>query len=309
DRPVSWKRWSSVAIVLLALAWRLVWLDGKPPHFDEGVNGAFVDAMTRTGFYHYEPGNFHGPLHFYLLFVAQTLFGRHAWALRLPVALISTGCVAMMLLFRPYFGRRACQLAALAMALSPGMVFYGRYAIHESALMLFLLLTAWGTMGLWKSGERRFLWAAALGITGAVLTKETYVVHLVALLLTLPALFSLELFSKSAPLSFARRQWNPADCSPIALVCGGLILFFYTGGFLDWSSLPGLWETFKLWFATGHGAAPWHEKPWYYWLELLARYEWPALLGLVAAILVVSPGRQRLTRALAIYGIGALTAY
>ena len=48
----------------------------KPPHFDEGVNGWFVDQMTQTGFYHYDPTNYHGPFHFYVLFLAQTLLGQ-----------------------------------------------------------------------------------------------------------------------------------------------------------------------------------------------------------------------------------------
>ncbi|MDB6155954.1 MAG: putative rane-bound mannosyltransferase [Chthoniobacteraceae bacterium] len=305
----KWEPWIWGVIITTALVWRVVWLDGKPPHFDEGVNGAFVDGMTRQGFYSYDPGNFHGPLHFYILFVAQTLLGRHNWVLRLPVALISTGCVAMLFLFRPYFGRRACQIAALSMALSPAMVFYGRYAIHESSLLLFLMWAVLGILGLWRSGQKRFLWATALGITGTILTKETYVIHVVAALLTLPALLLLELVSKSAPLPFTRPQWNRFDFTTIAWVCAALILFFYTGGFLDWPSLPGLWETYRLWFATGNGAAPWHEKPWYYWIELLARYEWPALVGLAASLFVIAPGRSRPGRALAICGLGTLAAY
>src|SRR5438046_319859 len=118
-------RWISAAIVALAFALRVMWLDLKPAHFDEGVNGWFVDAMTRQGYFAYDPTNFHGPLHFYVLFVSQTLFGRSIWALRMPLVLVSTGCVAMMFAFRPWFGARACQLAALAMAVSPGFIFYG----------------------------------------------------------------------------------------------------------------------------------------------------------------------------------------
>src|SRR3954468_18176016 len=79
--------WAEIAIIVAALALRLLCLEMKPPHFDEGVNGWFVDRMTEQGFYEYDPTNFHGPLHFYVIFLAQTLLGRHAWALRLPVAL------------------------------------------------------------------------------------------------------------------------------------------------------------------------------------------------------------------------------
>src|SRR5271170_2547157 len=106
-------------ILVLAFALRLVWLDLKPAHFDEGVNGWFVDKITHEGFYHYDPTNFHGPLHFYALFVAQTLFGRSIWVLRMPIVLLSTACVGLVLAFRRYFGESVCQLAALAMAVSP----------------------------------------------------------------------------------------------------------------------------------------------------------------------------------------------
>ena len=103
----------AAGILLIALVLRVLWLEDKPPHFDEGVNGYFVDQITRTGFYHYDPTNFHGPLHFYCLFVSQTLLGRAAWVLRLPVALLSTACVGLLLGLRPYVGNRASLLAAL----------------------------------------------------------------------------------------------------------------------------------------------------------------------------------------------------
>ena len=56
-------------IVALAAFLRLLLLGIKPPHFDEGINGWFVDQMTKNGFYRYDPTNYHGPLHFYILFL------------------------------------------------------------------------------------------------------------------------------------------------------------------------------------------------------------------------------------------------
>ena len=75
----EWRKlpWIEIGILLLAAVLRIVLLDIKPPHFDEGINGWFVDQMVRNGFYHYDPTNYHGPLHFYALFISQTLFGRN----------------------------------------------------------------------------------------------------------------------------------------------------------------------------------------------------------------------------------------
>src|SRR5215470_18670433 len=130
----NWMFW---LILGLATVLRVLFLDIKPPHFDEGINGWFVDQMVKDGFYRYDPTNYHGPLHFYILFVSQTLFGRNVWALRLPVVLVSIACVWVALKFEPLVGKNVSRIAALAMAVSPGFVFYGRYAIHEVWLQFF----------------------------------------------------------------------------------------------------------------------------------------------------------------------------
>src|SRR5213078_3869626 len=115
--------WTPWLIIGLAAFLRFLLLGMKPPHFDEGINGWFVDQMLRNGFYKYDPTNYHGPLHFYVLFLSQTLFGRNLWALRLPVVLVSISCVWLTLKFEPFIGRTVSRLAALAMAVSPGFVF------------------------------------------------------------------------------------------------------------------------------------------------------------------------------------------
>ena len=74
-------------ILALAAFLRFFLLGIKPPHFDEGINGWFVDQVMKNGFYRYDPTNYHGPLHFYVLLLSQSLFGRNLWAIRLPVVL------------------------------------------------------------------------------------------------------------------------------------------------------------------------------------------------------------------------------
>jgi uncharacterized protein (TIGR03663 family) len=281
--------WPAIAILALAAIARLTLLSIKPPHFDEGVNGWFVDQMTHTGFYHYDPTNYHGPLHFYILFLAQTLLGRHIWALRLPLVFAGIAAVYLTLKFDRFIGRNASRWAALAMAISPGCVFYSRYAIHEYWLVLSLMLCAWGIAGLWTDGARRYFWAIVFGVTGAVLTKETYFIHFGCALLTLPSVWLLGRLSPapgSTPLP--RQQWT-IDRDILLGIAFFLfaVIFFYSGTFLDPASLKGLYQTYHAWAktgATGNG----HEKPWYYWLQLIGRYEWPTAIGLILASLWMS---------------------
>src|SRR5436309_1392733 len=120
------------------------------------------------------------------------------------------------------------------MAISPGMIFYGRYAIHETWLVFFLMLTAWGLPSLWRFGERPYLWIVALGVTGLILIKETYVVHLIAFILAMPCLVAYEQLVPSAGWPFGVWKISRRDWLAVAGVSLGLIVFFYSGGFLDW---------------------------------------------------------------------------
>src|SRR5438270_1645564 len=180
---IDWTPW---LIVGLGAFLRFFLLGIKPPHFDEGINGWFVDQMVENGFYRYDPTNYHGPLHFYILFVCQTLLGRNIWALRLPVVLASIFSIHLTMKFEPFVGRNISRLAALAMAVSPGFVFYGRYSIHEVWLLLFSMLFILGLLGLWKLGTTGHLWCVGMGIAGMILTKETYIIHVGCVLAAFP---------------------------------------------------------------------------------------------------------------------------
>jgi uncharacterized protein (TIGR03663 family) len=221
------------------------------------------------------------------------------------------------------------------MAVSPAAVFYGRYAIHESWLVFFLLLSVWGLAGMWKYGTKQYLWALCMGFTGAVLTKETYIIHLTCFIL---AAVCCDLLTKLRPskdgLPPAKQIWSSKDLILCLVVSAGLIVFFYSGTFLHWKSLKGLYQTFAAWSRTGqegHG----HEKTDYdvilhvgtyvrplrihlghltisanyYWLSLIWTYEWPALLGIFGSLFCISRSIPLLLKYLAIYGLGTLIAY
>ena len=306
------------AILFLGAALRLWDLDLKPAHFDEGINGWFVDQMRASGFYRYDPENYHGPVYFYGLFVFLTLFGRNLWALRLPAALASIGTLWMALRFERFFGSTAARFGALALAVSPAAVFYGRYAIHESWLVLALMLTTWGLLGLWKEGTRRDLIVTFAGVTLLFLVKETAVIHLGCFLVAAGCLwFWQKIVPSKPPMKFAARRWNGSDliwCYGLALLT---VVFFYSGTFLNWSGVEDFFKAYIKWFHTGTGDGG-HVKGEYqighlsllnyYWIALMARYEWPALLGLFFAIRLAWPAPAQ-QRYLAITAVGVLIAY
>lgn len=322
-----------VLILLVAAVVRVAFLDIKPPHFDEGINGWFCDQMARNGYYAYDPTNYHGPLHFYVLFFSLKLLGRNLWALRIPVVLASLLATFWIFLFRPFFGRTICCLAAFGMAISPGFIFYDRYSIHESWMVLFLIVTFWGILGIWTTREPKYFWGLLMGLTGMILTKETYIIHVAAF--AAAGLFAL-IWSRLGREPQENRSIGKLPGRHIAaamLVGFSLIIFFYSGNFRNWSGLAGLYETFLPWTKTGIDAAG-HGKPdfdlfpllppflvkmpilggfanlklnWY-WVRLLLQYEWFALAGLLFSVRFFFGGQPAL-RYLAFYGLAALFAY
>ena len=302
------QRWSSIFIVVLAFAFRVAALDLRPAHFDEGVNGSFIDGMRTEGCYRYDPANYHGPLHFYTLFAGQQLFGRSLWVLRMPTVLIGTATIALMLAFRRFLPWRAVWIGALAATISPALVFYSRYAIHETWLPFFTLLAVYGGFGIVRrDGRIRDLWAFGAGLAGMVLTKETYLVHWIAAALALVATHGLDWL---APLTPRAQRPRPADLfsgrsldsaaavvprtayftnrqiATVTFTCIAAVLLFQSGFGMSWPGVTGLFDTFRLMVAKGTTAEVGHNKEFFYWLKLMASYEWPALLGLAAAPLL-----------------------
>ncbi len=243
--------WVPWAIMGLAVFLRFFLLGMKPPHFDEGINGWFVDQVVKNGFYKYDPTNYHGPLHFYVLLLFQTLFGRNLWALRLPVVLVSIGSLWLIFKFEPLVGRNVSRIAALAMAISPGFVFYGRYAIHEVWLQLFSTMFILGLLGLWKFGRLNYLWYAGMGLTGMILTKETYAIHLACAILAIPTLAVSYALSRVPDAKPAKQTWTWIDLAMVLGVGAAAIIFFYSGTFLNWDGVRGLYLAFKAWTETG----------------------------------------------------------
>src|SRR5215469_13274735 len=320
--------WAPWLILGLAAFLRLFLLGIKPPHFDEGINGWFVDQVMKNGFYRYDPTNYHGPLHFYVLLLFQSLFGRNVWALRLPVVLVGIAGVWLALKFEPFVGKNVSRIAALAMAVSPGFVFYSRYAIHEVWLQLFSMMFILGLLGLWRRGTLTCLWLAGVGLTGMVLTKETYAIHVACALLAIPTLAVSNYLNRVPDVKPAKQIWSWIDLIMILIVGAFAVIFFYSGTFFNWNGVKGLYLAFKAWSETG-AAGHGHEKAWDYWVGLMMPhfeikradffgYELPMLVGLILSFILgigilfrrkFSQKFNLSLRYLAIYGVGSLVAY
>ena len=300
--------WQLIAILLVASFFHFSLLNVRPPHHDEGVFGFFVDGIRDNGFYRYDPTNYHGPLHYYVLFFFQTLFGRNIWALRLPDALISILTVYWVTKFSPFLGRRISLISALAVALSPGFIYFGGFAFQEAFLVFYTILVLWGILGLCFHGTKKYLWAIGIGFTLMFLTKETYLIHIGCFIIAWFCLLFFEKFSPSAPFTMAKQSWTTKDLMWVVITFFVLVVFFYSGNFFNLDGLRGLLQTYTAWYKTGVKGSG-HDKPFWYWFGLFSRYEQIALLGFVMSIRYLRTNSSKWVRYIVIFGIGVFLAY
>ena len=143
DRPRDWV-WFLCCGVITALAVfvRFFGLGLRPLHHDEGVNGFFLTSLFRDGVYKYDPANYHGPTLYYLTLPFVKLFGLETLPVRWSVAIWGVLIVVLAFFLRRYIGRIGSLFAALFLALSPGMVYFSRYFIHEIFFVFLALALA-----------------------------------------------------------------------------------------------------------------------------------------------------------------------
>ncbi|CAN5297898.1 hypothetical protein BH10ACI1_BH10ACI1_11500 [soil metagenome] len=124
-------------ITAIAAFLRFFWLELKPLHHDEGVNGYFLTTLFRDGVYKYDPANYHGPDLYYIALGFSKVFGLNTIAIRSSVAIFGVLTVFLAFFLKKYIGKTGSLAAAMFLALSPGMVYISRYFIHEMLFVFF----------------------------------------------------------------------------------------------------------------------------------------------------------------------------
>jgi len=263
-----------VLMAVGALVIRLPRLDERPMHPDEAVQAArFRDLWWRGG-YVYDPNEFHGPTLTYCTVPMAWAAAPEAFAdtteatYRVVPVLFGVGVILLLGLIRDAVGRAAVLCAGLLTALSPAMVFYSRYYIHETLLVFFTLaviVTGWRYV---RSG--RLIWCLAAGTCVGLVqaTKETSVLAFAAMViaLALTALWNRILPAASSGERVRIRWWHLAAGVAVAvLVAVTFLSSFFT-------NLRGPIDgvlTYLPWISRAGGESP-HIHPWYFYLRMLA---------------------------------------
>ena len=145
-------------------------------HADEAVQAVRSRNLWLKGEYRYDPDEFHGPTLNYATLPSLWLQRARSFSetdettYRLVPVVFGAAMALLLLLVGDGLGRLAAVWAALFLAVSPAMVFYSRYYIHET-LLVFFSLAALGCRVALRADTGRaapWFWCIAAGAADGV---------------------------------------------------------------------------------------------------------------------------------------------
>jgi uncharacterized protein (TIGR03663 family) len=310
--------------IVVAAALRFPALASRPMHADEAIHADKLGTLLEGGGYAYDPAQYHGPTLYYLTLPVAWARGERTYAaidettLRVVPAALGVLLVAAHLAASRFLGLAAAAVAALLAAISPAMVFYSRYYIHEVPLVLFsfgALLAAWRYLEA-PGSVPAVLGGLFAGLAFA--TKETAVLALGALALAGTLVVAFERPSERPRFRGAGRHLAFAVLAALIVVSVLFSAFFrHTSGIGDFL------RAYRAYSARAIGGEG-HVHPWSYYLGLLAHFEAPgapfwtegivlalALVGGIAAWTGAGPAGmdRRAVRVLALSTVFTIVLY
>ncbi len=280
-----------VAVLALALAFRLADPFARPMHHDEANQAVRFGELLETGEYRYDPRDHHGPTLYYLTLPfawargQRTLSALDERTVRMVPAVFGAGLILLFLLLSRGIGRPAVAIAAALAAVSPVLTYYSRFYIQEPLFVFFILafLIAIGRYAL-RPGVAPAVWAGGLaGMAHA--TKETWLVVLV------PAVAACALAAIATREARDRPRVGPRARAlhGLAAVGAALVpaLLLYSSFLRNPAGLVDSVTAFSIYFERGIEPGG-HGEPWFSYLRTLA---WSSSGGLVftdAVVLVLA---------------------
>lgn len=260
---------------LLILAWigvfvtasflRFDELAERPMHADEATGARIMAKRMEGQGGEFNPKHYHGPLLADLTAPVCRVRGESSWAelskgsLRFVTASAGLLVVLVPSLWRRKLGDVSALAAAGLLATSPLLVYFSRMFIHESLLVLCGALL----MGLVLAFPRWGLPGVVLGLMFAA--KESFAISVLAwgAAVGLLLLQDCRSLSKESVIGWIKQHGKGLAISAGAAAFTALLC--YTHGF---THLKGAVDAVKTYFV--YETVSGHDKPWNYYLELLA---------------------------------------
>lgn len=176
-----WQWVTLILVIITGISLRWIELDTRPYHHDESQHamfGKYFYDFPEIQYYKYDP-MMHAPLLYNFMRLVYTSLGNTLWSARAPIALLGTIFLFLPLLFRRYFSPVALLCLIAAISLSPSLIYWSRFLIHDYFVIASMLLMLYGVV-LARPEQRPFF--VLIGITLQFCIKANVFVTLALLL-------------------------------------------------------------------------------------------------------------------------------
>jgi uncharacterized protein (TIGR03663 family) len=325
-----------LSLAMVAAAFRFPRLAERPMHCDEAVNADKLGTLLEQGRYEYSTVDCHGPTLYYLSLAAARAQGITRYVdlneitLRAVPAALGVLLVAAHFLLVPYLGLPAAAFAGLLTAVSPAMVYYSRYYIHETLLVFLTFCAMLSVLAYFRqrTAARALITGALFGLMYA--TKETVILVAACILLAgvfcgadsqsaAPGLIS-ALGGKRVKMSLDPAGSSARATKDVLLAAGAAILvaMLLMSSFLTHPS--GIVDSvlaYRTYFQRGAGLNTFHVHPWHFYLSRLLYFHtaggpvWSEALivGLAVLGLGVAMPKPGIPRFLGLYTVLMVAVY
>ena len=265
-----------LAATIVTIALRMPRLEQRPMHVDEAVNAVKFGSLLEEGDYRYDPHEYHGPTLNYFTLLPAWLSGVQKYAdlseftLRIVPVFFGVLLVLLPLLLVDGLGWPATIIAAVLTAVSPAMVFYSRYYIHEMLLVCFTFAVI--VCGWRYTQNKNIKWALLTGIFLGLMhaTKETCIIAFGSMLLAL--LLTLLLRRRQEDISNTIKAIKPWHIIVTIVAAVIVSTLFYSSFFTNPTGVLDSFRTYTTYFNRA-SQNQWHIHRWYYYLDILTWIE------------------------------------
>ena len=252
-------------------------------HHDESLHAVYSWYLYVGRGYVHDP-LMHGPFQFHMMALLYFLFGDSDVTGRLAPVLYGTGLILLPYWLRAELGSRGAIAASTLLTIGPSFLYFSRFAREDIYLAFFTLGMIVGIFGWIRARDVRYLYFGSLCLILAFADKEATYIH---------GFVFVTFFVLLAATSRLHPLWQPAwralrDISLRTWVeCVAIFVVVYVLLFTTFLTNPaGLWSgsvgALQYWLEQ-HGVQR-GGQPLYYYVILLALYEFVPVIFAVAAV-------------------------
>lgn len=254
----------------------------RPMHSDEAVNAVKFGALLEKGEFIYDRNEYHGPSLFYLTLFPSWLTHTTEFGdlteiyLRILPALAGIFLIGLFAVLRNWLDWKVIASGALIAAISPALVFYSRYFIHEMLLVFFTYGLVFSMFRFFRAPGIKWLTIAAVFLGFMYATKETFFLALVGIIVAL-MLDQMLWNNKCIKIRQVFRSVKIYHIILFLFVFSLISVLLFSSFFQNPRGILDSILTYRDYMGKA-GENGFHRHPWYYYLKILIWNKGPGMI-------------------------------